>query len=209
MACPALGDDLSDLFPILEPGGSDSACFDNCMELLVRAGRSAPHAADDDDSRGLRAELSHLDGQAGVLRVSRGDHGAVGRPGGHGLHRRPAGGRHAGPQRPAAQPLRGDHRRPGGAGQRGGRDRVPARADRAKGPLQPGRMFLVDTEEGRIVDDNEIKGKIARQQALSPLAGGEPHRAAGPVPARQADGDRPRHAGRSGCGPSATPAKNC
>ncbi len=44
MACPALGKDLSDLYPILQPGGSDSACFDNCMELLVRAGRSAPHA---------------------------------------------------------------------------------------------------------------------------------------------------------------------
>ena len=33
-----------------------------------------------------------------------------------------------------------------------------------KGRLQPGRMFLVDTEEGRIVNDNEIKGKIARQK---------------------------------------------
>ena len=33
-----------------------------------------------------------------------------------------------------------------------------------KGRLQPGRMFLVDTEEGRIVEDNEIKGKIARQK---------------------------------------------
>ena len=44
MHCPALDKDLSGLFPILEPGGSDSACFDNAMELLVRAGRSAPHA---------------------------------------------------------------------------------------------------------------------------------------------------------------------
>ena len=33
-----------------------------------------------------------------------------------------------------------------------------------KGRLQPGRMFLVDTEEGRIVEDNEIKGKISRQK---------------------------------------------
>ena len=33
-----------------------------------------------------------------------------------------------------------------------------------KGRLQPGRMFLVDTEEGRIITDNEIKGKIARQK---------------------------------------------
>ena len=30
--------DMSELFPILQPGGSDSACFDNCMELLVRPG---------------------------------------------------------------------------------------------------------------------------------------------------------------------------
>ena len=33
-----------------------------------------------------------------------------------------------------------------------------------KGRLQPGRMFLVDTEEGRIVVDNEIKGRISRQK---------------------------------------------
>jgi glutamate synthase domain-containing protein 1 len=44
MACPALGDDLSDLVPTLTPGGSDSACFDNVLELLVRAGRSLPHS---------------------------------------------------------------------------------------------------------------------------------------------------------------------
>ena len=44
MAAPALTGDMSELFPILQPGGSDSACFDNAMELLVRAGRSAPHA---------------------------------------------------------------------------------------------------------------------------------------------------------------------
>ncbi len=44
MSCPALGEDLSELFPIVEPGASDSASFDNAMEFLVRAGRSAPHA---------------------------------------------------------------------------------------------------------------------------------------------------------------------
>ena len=33
-----------------------------------------------------------------------------------------------------------------------------------KGRLQPGRMFLVDTEEGRIVVDSEIKGRISRQK---------------------------------------------
>ena len=44
MSCPTLGEGLAGLFPIIEPGGSDSASFDNTMELLVRAGRSAPHA---------------------------------------------------------------------------------------------------------------------------------------------------------------------
>ncbi len=40
----------------------------------------------------------------------------------------------------------------------------PPQRIQQKGRLQPGRMFLVDTEEGRIVVDNEIKGKIARQK---------------------------------------------
>src|ERR687884_732407 len=38
------GDDLSKLFPVVTPGGSDSATFDNVLELLVLAGRSLPHA---------------------------------------------------------------------------------------------------------------------------------------------------------------------
>jgi glutamate synthase domain-containing protein 1 len=44
MASDVFGDNISDLFPVLTPGGSDSACFDNILELLVRAGRSMPHA---------------------------------------------------------------------------------------------------------------------------------------------------------------------
>ena len=45
---------------------------------------------DDDDARGVRAAVLHFDRQAGVLRVSCGDHGALGRPGGDGLYRRPS-----------------------------------------------------------------------------------------------------------------------
>jgi glutamate synthase domain-containing protein 1 len=44
MSSPLLGDDLTDLAPILTPVGSDSACFDNALELLLMAGRSLPHA---------------------------------------------------------------------------------------------------------------------------------------------------------------------
>jgi glutamate synthase domain-containing protein 2/glutamate synthase domain-containing protein 3 len=40
----------------------------------------------------------------------------------------------------------------------------PPEQVQSKGRLQPGRMFLVDTEEGRIIGDNEIKAKIARQK---------------------------------------------
>ena len=43
-ASPLFGDDIKKLLPIIEPNGSDSAMFDNCLELLVRTGRSLPHA---------------------------------------------------------------------------------------------------------------------------------------------------------------------
>ncbi len=39
LASPLFGDDIKKLFPIIQPGGSDSAAFDNALELLVMAGR--------------------------------------------------------------------------------------------------------------------------------------------------------------------------
>ena len=41
---PLFGDDIKKLFPIIQPSGSDSAAFDNALELLVLGGRSLPHA---------------------------------------------------------------------------------------------------------------------------------------------------------------------
>ncbi len=41
---PLFGDDIKKLLPIVEPNGSDSAMFDNCLELLIRTGRSLPHS---------------------------------------------------------------------------------------------------------------------------------------------------------------------
>src|SRR5207244_2704922 len=43
-ASPLFGDDIKKIQPIIEAHGSDSAMFDNCHELLVRTGRSLPHA---------------------------------------------------------------------------------------------------------------------------------------------------------------------
>jgi glutamate synthase domain-containing protein 1 len=44
MESDLFGDDLQKLFPVINTDGSDSAMFDNCLELLVLAGRSLPHA---------------------------------------------------------------------------------------------------------------------------------------------------------------------
>ncbi len=44
LAHPALGDAIKDLKPVIIEGGSDTACFDNALEFLVRTGRSLPHA---------------------------------------------------------------------------------------------------------------------------------------------------------------------
>ena len=68
------------------------------------------------------------------------------------------------PQRPAALPLLRHQGRPGDHGLRGGVLDIPPENVLRKGRLQPGRMFLVDTEEGRIIADEEIKRQIATEQ---------------------------------------------
>ena len=92
-------------------------------------------------------------------------------------------------------------RRPGGAGQRGGRDRVPAGADPSERPAAaradvPGRH-----RRGPDRRRQRDQGQDRPPEAVSPLAGGEPHRAARAVPARRArstvdpEDDRPAAAG--------------
>ena len=44
LASELFGDDLAKVLPVVRPGGSDTANFDNVLELLVLAGRSLPHA---------------------------------------------------------------------------------------------------------------------------------------------------------------------
>jgi glutamate synthase (NADPH/NADH) large chain/glutamate synthase (ferredoxin) len=44
LASELFGDDLQKALPVVRPGGSDSATFDNVLELLVLSGRSLPHA---------------------------------------------------------------------------------------------------------------------------------------------------------------------
>jgi glutamate synthase domain-containing protein 2/glutamate synthase domain-containing protein 1/glutamate synthase domain-containing protein 3 len=164
MASPLFGDAIKELMPILTPGGSDSAMFDNGLELLVRAGRSLPHAMMmmipeafgpkyhiSTDKRAFYEYHSSImepwDGPAAmVFTDGRFLGGCLDRNG----------------LRPCRYLVTTD-----GlaiiASETGVVDFPPERI-RQKGRLRPGRMFLVDTVEGRIISDNEIKSKIARRK---------------------------------------------
>jgi glutamate synthase domain-containing protein 2/glutamate synthase domain-containing protein 1/glutamate synthase domain-containing protein 3 len=164
MSSPVFGENIKDLFPILVPGGSDSACFDNALELLVRAGRSMPHAMMmmipeafgakyhiSTDKRAFYEYHSSFmepwDGPAAMLFTD-------GRIVGGTLDRN------------GLRPCRYLVTTDGLAiiGSEAGVVEFPPEKVRIKGRLRPGRMFLVDTAEGRIISDNEIKSKIARQK---------------------------------------------
>ncbi|MBI5724970.1 MAG: glutamate synthase large subunit [Planctomycetes bacterium] len=164
MECPILGGDMTDLKPIAVPGGSDSAMFDNVMELLIRSGRSLPHAMMmmipeafgasyhiSTDKRAFyeyhAAIMEPWDGPAAMVFTD-------GRLVGGTLDRNGL--------RPARYVITTD-----GLvvlASEVGVIEFPPEKVQQKGRLQPGRMFLVDTVEGRIVVDNEIKSRISRQK---------------------------------------------
>ncbi len=133
------GNDISKLWPISYEGQSDTACFDNALEFLY-AGRLLAGPRDDDADPGSLGR-QQVDGcrPQGLLRISRGADGAVGRAGRGRLHRWPPDRRDARPQRAAAGALHRHRRRPRhhGVGSRraagaGGKDRQEVAA--AAGP---------------------------------------------------------------------------
>ena len=131
----------------------------------IRTGRSLPHAVMMMIPEAWQNDPQMSDEQARVLRVPLLHDGAVGRSRLDRVHRRHAHRRGARSQRPASLALLRDQGRPrrDGVGDRRPRHRR-RRTSRSKGRLQPGKMFLVDTELGRIVQDEEIKsGSRARQ----------------------------------------------
>ena len=164
MSSGLLGDNICDLLPVLSPEMSDSACFDSVLELLVRAGRSMPHAMMmmipeafgpkyhiSTDKRAFyeyhSAIMEPWDGPAAMVFTD-------GRLIGGTLDRNGL--------RPCRYLVTTD-----GlailASEAGVVEFEPQRIKR-KGRLRPGHMFLVDTVEGRIITDNDIKSKIARQR---------------------------------------------
>ncbi|MDA8310223.1 MAG: glutamate synthase large subunit [Actinomycetota bacterium] len=163
LATANLPGDLERLFPICTPGVSDSATFDEVLELLHLAGRPLPHAvlmmipeawehheAMDPARRAFyayhAARMEPWDGPAAVVFTDGTIVGAV-------LDRNGL--------RPARYWVTDD-----GlvvlSSEVGVLDVDPA-AVVHKGRLQPGRMFLVDTKEQRIVEDEEIKARLAAE----------------------------------------------
>ena len=159
----ALPLEVAELAPIVTEHMSDSASFDEVVELLVQSGRSLPHAilmmipeawerstAMDAGRRDFyryhAALMEPWDGPASVTFCDGRIVGAV-------LDRNGL--------RPARYWVTKD-RRVIFASEVGVLPIDPANIER-KGRLQPGRIFLVDVAAGRIVDDDELKGNLARR----------------------------------------------
>ncbi|MCH6579930.1 MAG: glutamate synthase subunit alpha, partial [Nitrospinae bacterium] len=159
-----LFDDVKKILPVIPPGGSDSADFDQALEFLVQTGRSLPHSVMmmipepwsghetmSDDKRGFfefhASMMEPWDGPASITFTDGDVIGAV-------LDRNGL--------RPSRYIVTSD-------------DLVvmasevgvlPIEESRIikKGRLQPGKMFFVDLKEGRIVADQEIKSQLAQRK---------------------------------------------
>ncbi len=163
-ASPLFGDDIKKLLPIIDESGSDSAMFDNALEMLVLTGRSLPHAvmmmipepwsgheSMSPEKRAFYEYHSCLmepwDGPASIAFTDGVRIGAV-------------------LDRNGLRPSRYYVTKDGlvvMASEVGVLD-IPPENVLHKGRLQPGRMFLVDTEQGRIIADDELKHTIATEK---------------------------------------------
>jgi len=155
---------IDDLYPVIMPEGSDSASFDNAVEFLYQSGRSLPHVMAmlipeawsgnpdmDEDKRAFYEYHASLmepwDGPAAMAFTD-------GRVIGATLDRNGL--------RPGRYVVTKDDMVVL-ASEAGVLD-IPAKDVRKKGRLRPGRMFLVDTVQKRIISDNEIKKQLAGRQ---------------------------------------------
>ena len=161
---PLFGDDIKKLYPIIVERQSDSACLDNAVEFLVMGGRSLPHAMMmlipeawsgdphmDLDRRAFyeyhAAMMEPWDGPAAVAFTNGVQIGAT-------------------LDRNGLRPGRFMITKGGLAvlSSEAGVLPVPPEEIMTKGRLQPGKMFLVDTGLGKIIDDEEIKAELSSRR---------------------------------------------
>ena len=179
-----LGKDLDKLWPLIYDGQSDSASLRQRARTAGDGRLSAGARDDADDSRGLGRQPADGREAPRVLRVPRRADGAVGRPGGGGVHRRPPDRRHARPQRPASGALPRHRRRLVVMASETGVLDIPQRKIVKKWRLQPGKMLLVDLEAGPHRRRRRVEARARRRDR--PTANGSTDRRSPGGPARAA-----------------------
>ncbi len=158
------GDQLKSVYPIVAPSRSDSATLDNALELLVISGRPLPHALMmlipeawegdknmDEQKKGFYRYHSSLmepwDGPSSVAFTD---------------------GRYIGSilDRNGLRPARYWKTKDGRIimASEAGTLPVANKDIESKGRLQPGKIFIIDTQEGRIIEDDELKEKYSTQK---------------------------------------------
>lgn len=155
------GEDIKKIIPVIEPAGSDSATFDNVFEMLVMGGRSLPHvmmmmipeawgAHDSMDQKKkdfYKYHASMMESWDGPASMTFTD------------------GRYIGAvlDRNGLRPSRISVTKDGLVVMSSETGALPIAPERIamKTRLQPGKMFLIDLQEGRIIDDKELKTSYA------------------------------------------------
>jgi glutamate synthase (ferredoxin) len=161
---PLFGKDLAKLLPIIDAEGSDSAIFDNVLEMLTLTGRSLPHAA----MMMIPEPWANHESMSDEKKAFYEYHGCLMEPWDGPALIAFTDGRRIGAVldrnglRPARYTITKDDLVVL-ASETGVLDIPPERV-RVKGRLQPGRMFLADLDLHRIVGDSEIKHQIASER---------------------------------------------
>ncbi|HKG40281.1 MAG TPA: glutamate synthase large subunit [Conexibacter sp.] len=164
LASELFGDDLQKLMPVVRQGGSDSATFDNVLELLVLAGRPITHAVMMMVPEAYRDRTDLPPAVRGFYDY----HSCVMEPWDGPAVVAFTDGRQVGAtlDRNGLRPGRWVQTADGYvvlASETGVVRAAPSEIVR-KGRLQPGKIFLVDLEQGRIVEDEEVKAQVAGQR---------------------------------------------
>lgn len=154
------GEDLKKLFPIISPGGSDSASLDNMLELLVQDGRCLPHAMMMLIPEAWKNNLSMEQYKKDFYEY----HGSLVEPWDGPAAVSFTDGTLVGTtlDRNGLRPARYIITKSGlavVASEAGVLDFNPEEIEQ-KGKLTPGKMFLIDTKQGRIITDGELKKTI-------------------------------------------------
>jgi glutamate synthase domain-containing protein 2/glutamate synthase domain-containing protein 1/glutamate synthase domain-containing protein 3 len=164
LASPLFGEDLARLLPVVAPSGSDSAVFDNVLELLTLGGRSLPHAMAMmvPEAFGTRYHISE------DKRAFFEYHAAIMEPWDGPAAMAFSDGRLVGAllDRNGLRPARYLVTRGGTvllASEVGVLEIDPAEV-LEKGRLAPGQMLLVDTAQGRMIRDHEVKSSLSRRR---------------------------------------------